>query len=107
MNRATLGPPVPSVAIDLPAFRIRSYSIVADLNGLGEAVLVFAGQIREQTDETTLLVSCHPRSGDVLRCTAHTAGRIEKIRPEWVPGIVQDIARTKTLELFNSADATP
>lgn len=102
MNYADLGPAPPKEAIDLPPFAIRSWSIVGELNGLNEAVLTFSGFARTYNHDVVLLVSVSPRSLLVTRCTCiyPSSMRHEVVPVEWVPGIVSDLAASKTLEVF-------
>lgn len=101
MNCAHLGPAPPKEAADTPAFTVRSWSVISDLNGLGEACLTFVGHAAGYNVEVVLLVATHPGTGNVIRCVAiHHTGEHEKIPTAWIPGIVADLARTKTLEVF-------
>lgn len=109
MNRADLGPPIPAEAPDLPAFVIYKHSIMDCLSPMGEAIVTFSGHTRESAMEVVLVIACHPTSGAILRATVVETATLHSmhIDKQWVPGICADIARTKTLEVFGPAPATP
>ncbi len=86
---------------DLPAFRIDHWTIIDTTNGLGEAVLTFAGSARGYDVPIVLVVATNPLTGGILRCTVlREDGEAEKVDLRSMPGIVADLARTKTLEVF-------
>lgn len=86
---------------DLPAFRIDHWTIINTMNGRGEAVLTFAGSARGYDVPIVLVVATNPATGGILRCTMlREDGEAEKVELRWLPGIVADLARTKTIEVF-------
>lgn len=86
---------------DLPAFRIDFWSIVDTTNSRGEAVLTFGGNARGYDVPIVLVVATNPATGGILRCTIlREDGETEKMELRLLPGIVADLARTKTIEVF-------
>lgn len=86
---------------DLPAFRIDHWTIINTMNGRGEAVLTFAGSAGGHDVPIVLVVATNPATGGILRCTIlREDGETEKMELRFLPGIVADLARTKTIEVF-------
>lgn len=109
-----LGPAPPERMPDLPAFRMKRWSIVSDLTAAGEAVMTFVGCAAGNEQEVSLLLTLNPRTGDATHCTVVYPGvafpgtkQSESIGVQWIPGIVADIARTKVLEVFGPKAAIP
>jgi hypothetical protein len=78
---------------------IRHWSILTELNGLGEVVMSFALGSRE--DECVVLVFGNPRTGNVIRAVQLTSeGEQRTLASGDLPYCVRDVAETLTQEHF-------
>lgn len=104
MNFASLGPPIPGNMIRLPAFHLSRWSLIPECNSEGEVCLNFAGRARGYEEDVVLLIACERQTGNPIRCMMiRPDGRDlqhEMLPLEWLPGIVEDIARSAVLDHF-------
>ena len=99
---AHLGPRVPLEAHDTAPVIIHAWSIIADLNGLGEAIVsVTCSSHDEGAQRGVLLLALNPRSPHIVRATLLLPGA-ERIvvEPLDVPGHIADLARTLVRNQF-------
>ena len=99
---ANLGPTVPLEAHDTDPAIIHAWSILTDLNGLGEAIVsVTCSSHHANAQRGVLLLALNPRSPHIVRATLLLPGA-ERIvvEPIDVPGHIADLARTLVREQF-------
>jgi hypothetical protein len=111
MNLADYGPKIPENMTRIPAFRVSRWSLVRDPNSEGAICLSFSGRTCADsvlTDDVLLLLACDQRTGDPISCTLIRPDNLEHepLPLEWLPGIVEDIARSAVLDTFAERDST-
>lgn len=100
---------IPPVMPDTRAVALLNWSLVTDLNGLGEAVMTFAVRHRSRAaagttyHEDVLIVMVNPRTLFVVRAVEMGQGRKPaSINVDRLPGMIRDIATTIVAEHRNT-----
>ena len=79
---------------------IRAWSLIGDLNGLGEAVMTFA-LCAPNVDDRVLVVALNPRTLEVTRVARLAAtGMADQLDRHTLPYGVRDLAETIVRERF-------
>ena len=105
---STLGPKIPITWKDPPPFQIHSLDVVAELNGLGEAMCRMQVTMRNEErilGRTAMLyIAINPRNMQIIRIRGTLPGGGDEnqfqLFPESLPGMVVDLSVTKVWEVF-------
>jgi hypothetical protein len=92
---------IPLEMPDPAALRILKVSMMTELNGLGQAVVIVACQGREHghADEITHAIMCiNPRTLELVSCVAQYATEHVKCDVSAMAGTVVDLAQTLVME---------
>ncbi len=107
MTHTTLGPKIPSTWKDPPPFQIHSLDVVAELNGLGEAMCRMQVTMRNEErilGRTAMLyIAINPKTMQIIRIRGTLPEGAEHqfyLYPESLPGMVVDLSVTKVWEVF-------
>lgn len=106
MTYANLGPPLSANQIDLPPFAIHSWSAIPGLSNGREITFSFKGRARCYDIDVALIVvtTYENKEAKIIRCAMiYPDGRAEQANLGLVPGIVSDLARSKTREFLASS----